>query len=312
VNAVVIWQDLMIGQRRNAIGIFIAIGVAVTILAFNRKHTDDDLIGVWKLDTEQTSGQSAYSNRQLWVIRHGTLTIVDDGGIGHFEISVDPSSNPKILDVHRWFQPIGVYEIDGDILRVCRTVAQLPRPTEFITKLDDLRTLSVLQRLDADPRMSSDELRDLFQTEFGPRTEYPEFDKEAEEFVYSLMRDEPTEWWTEKRMVFEDVVRLITEINNGGLHQFFYNGTGDTAVETISFLRRIGAPETAKLIEAACQLFLGGTVPEDYRERRVQLEHFTHEQLKTLGQLEEQFFSRKEDLFLLLRKFWESDSQEAR
>ncbi len=301
----------MSGQRRIEIGIFIAIGVAVTILAFNRSHTDDHLIGVWKLDTEQTNGLPPSSSRRLWVIRHGTLTIVDDGGISHVEISVDPSSNPKSLDVHAWLQPIGVYELDGDILRVCRTVAQLPRPKEFITKFGDLRTISVLQRLPADPRMSSDELRDLFQIEFGSPTEYTKFDREAEDFVYALIRDEPTER-TEKHTVLENVVFLIAEINNGGLHQYFYNGTGDTAVEAISYLRRIGAPETATLIEAACQLFPGGTVPIDLSERRVQIEHFTDQQLKTLGQLDEQFFKRREDLYSLLKKYWEAEPQNAR
>lgn len=280
----------------------------MTILAFNRRNADDDLVGVWKLDTEQTSGHPPCTARQLWVIRHGTLAIVTDDGIDHFELSLDPSSSPKVFDVDSWFQPVGIYEIDGDTLRICRTIAQLPRPADFNTKLDDLRTVSILQRLEADPRMSKGELRDLFQSEFGPPTEYTKFDRDAEDFVYSIVRKSPRKW-SEKRTIVDYTVTFICEVNNGGLHQYLYNVWGDTAVETASFLRRVGAPETARLLEDACKLFPGGTVPQDHQDRRDQLEQFTPTQLRTLGQLTEQFYARKEDLYVLLKTYWESESR---
>lgn len=299
-------------HRKNAFWIIVVIGVVVTIISFNRDCTDDELFGVWKLESTQTNGQPQRRERELWVFRHGTLTIVRDDGTHHARISVDPSASPKHLDTDIMFQPTGVYEIDGDTLRVSQVVPNMPRPTEFKTLWGDMRTVSVLRRVEADPRISGDELHDLLLSEFGPATEYPdliEFDEDADEFISDLMRDiyDKASEMTAKEEVIYHVSWLITEVNNGGFHQFFYNSTGDNAVETAELLRKIGAPQTATLVETGCKLFPEAAPSKDYQQRRSQLERFTLDQLETLRDLEEQFYSRREDLNLLLKKYWEGE-----
>ncbi len=45
------------------------------------------------------------------------------------------------------------------------------------------------------------------------------------------------------------------EVPNGGFNQFFYNTTGQYALETVEALRAIGAREPADILEQAVRLF---------------------------------------------------------
>jgi hypothetical protein len=63
----------------------------------------------------------------------------------------------------------------------------------------------------------------------------------------------------------ERVVVLVDgverEVNNGGLHQFYFNSAGDCATETPAALRAIGACQVAAIVEQANALFPGGAPP---------------------------------------------------
>lgn len=137
-----------------------------------------------------------------------------------------------------------------------------------------------------------------------------EFDDDGEEFIADIMREiynkSPL---TESEATVYHVSWMMTEVNNGGFHQFFYNKTGDFASDTAFLLRRIGATETAQLVERGCELFPGGTPPADCIERRAILDKFMPTQLMALDDLQEQFYSRSEDLCLMLKSYWEASAE---
>ena len=296
-------------RRKRALWIFIIMGALVTILAFHRDGTDDELIGVWKLESTQTNGQPMRRERELWVFRHGRLTVVRDDEFQSVRVSIDPSVVPKQMDTDIILQPTGVYEIQGDTLRISQVIPDMPRPVDFETNWGDWRTVSVLSRLDANARMSRDDLRELLLSEYGPAPEpleRMEFDKEADDFITELMRkiDDKTEPMNEKEEVIYRVSWLTMEVNNGGFHQYFFNSTGEHAVETVSMLKRIGAPQTAALFETGCSLFPEGNPPKSLQARRRVLARFTLDQLETLRDLQERFYARREDLNVLLKRYW--------
>jgi uncharacterized protein (TIGR03067 family) len=297
-------------QHRKINLCFVAvIGVLLAMAALNRPRGDGDLEGVWKLESIQTNGQPPYREREIWVFRHGMLTRAGDGHVFNSKIWVDSAASPKSLDTDSLFA-MGIYEIDGDTLRVAQTLRGMPRPAEFRTTRGDQRTVSVLNRLDADADSSEAELRALLISEYGPATEYPEpmeFDEEAEVFVDSLIKDNDKKQGalTAEEQLVERISWLMTEVDNGGFHQFFYNGSGNHAAETAEALRKIGAVETAALLEAGCKLFPGGAPPRDQAARQAQMESFTLDQFESLRDLEQRFYARREDLNLLLKQYWE-------
>ena len=294
---------------KNAVWIIIVVGIFAVVVSFNRNRVDDDLNGVWKLESTQTNGMPEHRDRELWVIRGGSLSVVRDDNSYSAKISVDPSTSPKQFDSDIMFRRAGIYEIDGDTLRVSQALNESHRPTQFKTMFGDMCSVSILRRVNATPQNSSDYLKQLMLSEFGPATEYPdpmEFDLESEEFISGLMRKfyDQQEALTAKEEAVYQVSWLMTEVDNGGFHQYYYNSSGNTAMETAALLRKIGAPQTAKLVEAGCDLFPDDSPAKDLKKRREQLQEFTLDQIEALRDLEQRFYSRREDLNLLLMKYW--------
>ncbi|MEX0700894.1 MAG: DUF4375 domain-containing protein [Planctomycetales bacterium] len=69
-----------------------------------------------------------------------------------------------------------------------------------------------------------------------------------------------------------DVVRFQTEIENGGLHQFFGNSSGNHTGQTLDALRAISAVESSAVLEKACMLFPGGMPSSDWEQRDQQMQ----------------------------------------
>jgi len=63
------------------------------------------------------------------------------------------------------------------------------------------------------------------------------------------------------------VMNFQGEVNNGGIHQYFYNSSGDFAKETPDVFRRIGAEPAARILEEANALF-GPDGPSTERNAR--------------------------------------------
>ena len=58
------------------------------------------------------------------------------------------------------------------------------------------------------------------------------------------------------------------ELNNGGMHQYLSNSSGDFARETPEVFRRMGADEAARILEQA-NAFFGPSGPSTDREVRM-------------------------------------------
>jgi hypothetical protein len=64
------------------------------------------------------------------------------------------------------------------------------------------------------------------------------------------------------------VMNFQAELNNGGMHQYLLNSSGDFASETPDVFRRIGAEEAARIVEEA-NAFFGPSGPPTDREMRI-------------------------------------------
>ena len=59
--------------------------------------------------------------------------------------------------------------------------------------------------------------------------------------------------------------QFVCEVNNGGFHQFFFNPSGEFAVETVDALDRVQMPFAASLLRNALAAF--PDPPKDHRTR---------------------------------------------
>lgn len=283
----------------------------MTILSFNRAGNEGELLGVWKLTYEQAGGSQRRRGRELWVFRPGKLSVIGENHEFNYRTSIDATKNPKHIDTDNLFRAQGIYELEGNDLRIIFGVRTVPRPTAFVIEPGDMQSLSVLQRLDVSSRQSLRELRSRLAAEIPPLQQYPaplDFDRQAADDVDALLHRLP-----ERSLEPADpnelpwrIFWLITEVDNGGMHQYLGNSSGEFAAETVEDLEKIGAPETAAMIKNACGLFSGRKPPSDFEERRAQLEAFSLEQMDALHDLSQRFYSRREDLNVLLRDYWET------
>jgi hypothetical protein len=68
------------------------------------------------------------------------------------------------------------------------------------------------------------------------------------------------------------VVRQFeAEVNNGGLHQYYFNSSSNSAIETPEALDTIGASHTAEIVRKANSIFPQGP-PRDCDARHVSLD----------------------------------------
>jgi hypothetical protein len=97
----------------------------------------------------------------------------------------------------------------------------------------------------------------------------------------------------EKTVLFAYEMEL--EVKNGGLHQYFYNSTGDSWKEMMNALRAIGAERILSLFEAAQSVFPGGAPSPDREERWKQLDQIGEAGARKLEQLSQEYFVLHEE-----------------
>jgi hypothetical protein len=93
---------------------------------------------------------------------------------------------------------------------------------------------------------TGDEVRELLET----RWERLGYDN-----LLPVEKDYILAWW------------LQVEASNGSLHQYFYNSTGDGAMETLAALERIGANQAHGVLAKAVSAFGPAGYPSDRTER---------------------------------------------
>jgi uncharacterized protein (TIGR03067 family) len=113
-------------------------------VADEKKSDMDRLQGTWVMESLEVEGKLVPEER----IKGTTLTIKDDRYITKVKekshevmFKLDPKEKPKHIDMYFPDDPNvpklakGIYELDGDMLKICR--AQAPgedRPREFVTE----------------------------------------------------------------------------------------------------------------------------------------------------------------------------------
>jgi uncharacterized protein (TIGR03067 family) len=118
------------------------------------------LEGMWQVTGHKTEGKP--TSEEHWrmvqfVFKGDQLTFLGDDvlskKVARITLVVDPSTSPRVIDlkiVEGEFKGTtleGVYEIKGDVLRICfRNEAARNRPTDFSTKADANLVLFVLKR----------------------------------------------------------------------------------------------------------------------------------------------------------------------
>jgi len=97
--------------------------------------------GTWRVIEVDANGKHSAqetSTKQRWVITRDRLTMhYDDGGSDEITYQVDPTQKPKRIDLtfstgaFGGMTFLGIFELNGDQLKVCYTKAQGKRPSEF-------------------------------------------------------------------------------------------------------------------------------------------------------------------------------------
>jgi RNA polymerase sigma factor (sigma-70 family) len=102
----------------------------------------DQLQGTWKVVAAQSDGQTLAEEQfpiTQWKVQGSALRLETRMGSQDITIRLDPSQNPKHIDmVPRRYDQItyrAIYALDGDTLKICRTeTTGLDRPTELASK----------------------------------------------------------------------------------------------------------------------------------------------------------------------------------
>ncbi len=99
------------------------------------------------------------------------------------------------------------------------------------------------------------------------------------------------------------VAELDAEIKNGGLNQYFFNSSGNSAALTAPALQEIGAPSRSEIMRAACALF-GPEGPSLQREGRFrQLEAMDETRRDRMNILEKEWYATEINLGHLLHLY---------
>jgi len=124
-------------------GAFIATGL---VQAGDAKKDQAGLQGTWK---------ATFEDKKLVLTLKGntfTFTMGDENYQGTFKI--DPSKKPKHINMtvkkgDKFVDKtsLGIYELTGDTLKVCYSVAPNPRPTDFTSGPKSGRALVVYKRV---------------------------------------------------------------------------------------------------------------------------------------------------------------------
>lgn len=107
--------------------------------------------------------------------------------------------------------------------------------------------------------------------------------------------------WPEK--VFVCIKDIDGEVNNGGFDQYYFNSSGDHAIDAVASLEAIEATHTANLVRKTNALFGEGGPSPDRLSRQAQLDALRGDKAKEMNEIEKEFYQGTEDLDGLLKKY---------
>lgn len=108
---------------------------------------------------------------------------------------------------------------------------------------------------------------------------------------------------TQPEKVFICVWGLDGEVNNGGFDQYYFNSSGDHALDVVASLKAIDARRTANLLRQANALFGKAGPPPNCFARQRQLDELGDAKKKTMKEIEEIFFKDEDKLEQLLEAY---------
>ena len=108
---------------------------------------------------------------------------------------------------------------------------------------------------------------------------------------------------TDHEKLFMYIEELEREVNNGGFWQYFYNSSGEYAMQTVGALKTIGAEHTAGLLSKAIEVFPDSNVPTDRDERIGAIESLGNGVKEEWNDLDDQFQEYQDDIAELLLDF---------
>lgn len=150
--------------RISLTALFCALGLVMScgsgILADDKADLEKEtkkFQGTWNIDSSVTGGQEIPRDqlKDFLVIYEGDKHTLKYGD-KVFQVGtqkIDPSKSPKTIDVTMTEGPqkgtvmLGIYEIDGDTLKVCFDPQGKKRPTEFKSETGSQNFLNVHKRV---------------------------------------------------------------------------------------------------------------------------------------------------------------------
>jgi hypothetical protein len=96
---------------------------------------------------------------------------------------------------------------------------------------------------------------------------------------------------------------IEAEVNNGGFHQYYFNGAGDQAFFAPNALAVIGARRMAEIARKANSLFGPGGPPRSREDRQARLEALTANDESPWDELDGSFQAYPDDIRALLEAF---------
>ena len=141
---------------RDMLLIGLAVFAVVTISAQENEAAKRDqaaLQGTWTMVSGERDGQafpSGYLTNSERVVKGDETTVTVQGRLFmEAKFSLDPSKSPKTIDYaisggrYEGQNMQGIYELNGDQVKFCFSTPGKERPSGFVTKPDDGRTMSV-------------------------------------------------------------------------------------------------------------------------------------------------------------------------
>ena len=115
---------------------------------------------------------------------------------------------------------------------------------------------------------------------------------------------------TSGEKIFLCVWSLIGEVDNGGFEQYYWNSSGDHAVEAVESLATIGAHHTSKIVREGNAIFGEFGPTSDWDERHDQMESQPDRVVEEFERLDEMFGEEVDDLTALLAAYVEQNRKE--
>ncbi len=135
----------------------IGVGLLIAAPAPKEKSDSEKLQGVWVAVSFEEDGKSYTKEegpRLVLTFDKDAFTVERSGRTlleGTF--TIDPSQKPRAIDFtmtderHKGDMHHGIYELDGDTLKWCRTgIDSKERPTDFVTKKGGNSALTIFRR----------------------------------------------------------------------------------------------------------------------------------------------------------------------